>query len=46
MHKLIHTKEVETIEKYLELLKRKSIDFVKLNNLRRLVGNCEISENK
>lgn len=46
VHKLIHTKEVETIEKYLELLKRKSIDFVKLNNLRRLVGNCEISENK
>ena len=46
VHKLIHTREVETIEKYLELLKRKSIDFVKLNNLRRLVGNCEISENK
>lgn len=46
VHKLIHTKEAETIEKYLELLKRKSIDFVKLNNLRRLVGNCEISENK
>lgn len=46
VHKLIHAKEAETIEKYLELLRRKSIDFVKLNNLRRLVGNCEISENK
>lgn len=46
VHKLIHTKEAETIENYLKLLRRKSIDFVKLNNLRRLVGNCEISENK
>ena len=46
VHKLIHAKEAEIIEKYLELLKQKSIDFVKLNNLRRLVGNCEISENK
>ena len=46
VHKLIHAKEAEIIEKYLDLLKQKSIDFVKLNNLRRLVGNCEISENK
>ena len=46
VHRLIHAKEQATIEKYIALITPKAIDFKRLNNLRILVGNLEISANK
>ncbi len=42
VHKLIHATTDETIEKYMLKLSKASIDFNRLNKLRKLVGNCEI----
>ena len=41
-HKLIHATIPETIIKYLGRYPKNTIDFKRLNNLRLLVGNCEI----
>lgn len=46
VHKLIHATDSQIIEKYLTKLKNTKIDFERLNKLRILVGNCEISVNK
>ncbi len=46
VHKLIHATNGKTIEKYLKKLVNISVDFERLNKLRVLVGNCEISVNK
>jgi RNA-directed DNA polymerase len=46
VHRLIHATTTETIELYLSRLNCVSIDFERLNKLRALVGNCEISVNK
>lgn len=46
VHKLIHATTEETIEKYLLRLKKLPVDLERLNKLRILVGNCEISVNK
>ncbi len=46
VHKLVHATETATIEKYLERLVGIAIDFERLNQLRVLVGNCEIRVNK
>jgi hypothetical protein len=45
-HRLIHATDDETIIKYLDKLKNLPVDFERLNKLRVLVGNCEISANK
>lgn len=42
VHKLIHSKEKDTIYKYLKKLNPKTINTKKLNNLRKLSGNFEI----
>lgn len=47
VHKLIHATKISIINKYLVNIKKK-IDkngMKKLNNLRKMVGNCEIVEN-
>ena len=41
-HKLIHATTPETIVKYLGRYPKNAVDFKRLNNLRLLVGNCEI----
>ncbi len=46
VHKLIHATTQETIEKYLLKLENLPVDLERLNKLRVLVGNCEISVNK
>lgn len=46
VHKLIHATTQETIEKYLLKLEKIPVDLERLNKLRVLVGNCEISVNK
>lgn len=46
IHRLIHATKRETIESYMKKLDGVKIDFLKLNKLRKLVGNCEISSNK
>ncbi len=48
IHKLIHSVEPDTIEKYLIKAKNESVKicFSKLNTLRVLVGNCELNEHK
>ena len=46
IHKLIHATDKNTIDKYLEKLAKSTVDFERLNNLRILVGNSEISVNK
>jgi group II intron reverse transcriptase/maturase len=46
VHKLIHATTQETIEKYLLKLEKLPVDLERLNKLRVLVGNCEISVNK
>ena len=46
IHKLIHATDKNTIDKYLEKLAESTVDFERLNNLRILVGNSEISVNK
>lgn len=46
IHKLIHATTQETIEKYLLKLEKLPVDLERLNKLRVLVGNCEISVNK
>lgn len=46
IHKLIHATDKNTIDKYLEKLAKSTVDFERLNNLRILVGNREISVNK
>ena len=43
VHKLIHATTQETIEKYLLKLKKLPVDLERLNKLRILVGNCEIT---
>lgn len=46
IHELIHATNEETIEKHLKRLENQTVDFERLNKLRILVGNCEISANK
>ena len=46
IHKLIHATDKNTIEKYVGKLEKCSVDFERLNKLRVLVGNSEISANK
>lgn len=46
VHKLIHATTQETIEKHLLKRKKLPVDLERLNKLRVLVGNCEISVNK
>ena len=46
VHKLVHATIEETIQKYLELLKLDKEQLVKVNQLRRYVGNKEIQETK
>lgn len=46
VHKLIHATTQETIEKYLLKLEKLPVDLERLNKLRVLVGNCEVSVNK
>lgn len=42
IHKLIHATTEETIQKYLLKLKLTIEQMVKINKLRKLVGNCEL----
>lgn len=42
IHKLIHATTEDTIQKYLLKLKLTSEQMLKLNKLRKLVGNCEL----
>lgn len=42
IHKLIHATTEETIQKYLLKLKLTIEQMIKLNKLRKLVGNCEL----
>ena len=42
IHKLIHATTTETIDKYLQKLKLTDEQMIKLNKLRKLVGNCEL----
>lgn len=42
VHRLIHATKQETINKYMTILKLNKKQIVKLNNLRKLVENCEI----
>ena len=46
MHQLIHATQSETIERILKANMKTVIDFKRLNKLRILVGNSEISVNK
>ena len=46
VHKLIHATDNATIEFYLNRLHGTKIDFLRLNQLRKLVGNCDIDSNK
>jgi 5-methylcytosine-specific restriction endonuclease McrA len=46
VHKLIHAIDPDTIEKYLEKLKRCKLNTARLNKLRMLVGNCKIEANR
>lgn len=46
IHKLVHATQKETIEKYLSGMKNIYIDFKRLNQLRNLVGNYEICNNR
>ena len=46
VHKLIHATDNATIEFYLKRLYGTKIDFLRLNQLRKLVGNCDIDSNK
>ena len=45
MHKLIHATEVDTIEKYLDILKLDDKALKKVNSLRLSAGNLEIVAN-
>lgn len=42
IHKLIHATTEETIQKYLLKLKLTIEQMIKINKLRKLVGNCEL----
>ena len=42
VHKIIHATTEETIQKYLLKLKLTNEQMIKLNKLRKLVGNCEL----
>lgn len=42
IHKLIHATTEETIQKYLLKLKLTIEQMIKVNKLRKLVGNCEL----
>lgn len=46
VHKLIHATDRAAIEFYLKRLDGIKIDFLRLNQLRKLVGNCEIDSYK
>lgn len=46
IHKLIHATNPETIDKYINKIELDEIMLKKLNNLRRMVGNCVIEVNK
>lgn len=39
VHRLIHATDVETIQRYLELLELNEEQIIKLNKLRLLIGN-------
>jgi len=42
VHKLIHATNIDTISKYKEKLKLIATQIIKINKLRKLVGNCDI----
>ena len=46
MHKLVHATNVKTINRILKDNSKTVIDLKRLNKLRKLVGNSEISVNK
>lgn len=46
VHRLVHATDRATIECYLKRLNGIKIDFLRLNQLRKLVGNCEIDSYK
>ena len=46
VHRLVHATDRATIECYLKKLNGIKIDFLRLNQLRKLVGNCEIDSYK
>lgn len=46
VHKLIHATEKSTIDRYLSKLQKYNLNFQRLNKLRKIVGNCELSTNR
>lgn len=46
VHRLIHAVDRAAIDVYLKRLNGTNVDFSRLNQLRKLVGNCEIDSNK